>query len=95
VLIEQCTFIPVEKEKIKDSPVMDIVFASGDPLKPNLITHGFGNIYNHGQPPNIAYRLHPRGYYEFFTLRDVEPHTELCSSYGRRWWAQRGRQPLP
>jgi SET domain-containing protein len=52
---------------------------------------GYGCIYNHSNAPNANWRLNVGlDMFEFYSIRDIKKHEEICTSYGNEeYWKAR------
>jgi len=49
----------------------------------NVISWGYGSLYNHSENPNCDWDTHSKQKgFKFFALRDIEPGEEICIYYG-------------
>ena len=83
-LIEEChTLVMADK----NAELMSYYFNADDR---STIPLGFGCIYNHSNTPNITYCYQPdTGLMVFTALMPIKAGEELCSSYGKDWFASR------
>lgn len=52
---------------------------------------GYGCVYNHSNTPNANWRLNTSlDMFEFFSIKDIKKHEEICTSYGNEeYWSAR------
>lgn len=56
-----------------------------------VIAFGFGSLYNHNDDPHITYTV-TEGKVYYKTIKDIYPDEEIFVSYGKNWWASRGKK---
>jgi SET domain-containing protein len=57
----------------------------------DLLSLGFGSIYNHSETPNIRWTIESikDRTIKFIAIRDIKIGEELLHDYGKKWWGKR------
>jgi hypothetical protein len=94
-IIEECPLLEVPDQVCQIYPEAFIDYAYGYPIKnPQLqvLSLGFGCIYNHSDTPNAKWQHHPLDskIFQFIAIKDINLGEEVCVYYGdEKYWAQR------
>jgi hypothetical protein len=86
-IIEECPIFDLGIPKGEPSPLfIDYRFnwpQGTDFWDKQVITWGYGSLYNHSNTPNAAWRSNIENHtFEFFSTRDINPHEEIFVYYG-------------
>jgi len=46
---------------------------------------GYGSIYNHNETPNLILKSYDEKHIQFYSIKDIEPNTELCYYFNKRF----------
>lgn len=87
-LLEIAPFVEVAPGAIFSQPnrLQDYAFRSHLNQKMAIVILGYGSMYNHHARPNVKYAPFPEDptrLIGFYTLKDVQPNSELFVHYGR------------
>jgi SET domain-containing protein len=83
-VVEECYCLMAAKE---DSSFPNHYFDAGEE---SALPLGYGCIYNHSPTPNVAFYYNPKTQLMVFTaIKAIKRGEELCSSYGKHWFASR------
>lgn len=66
---------------------------AGKSANASAVVFGILTFCNHGEEPNAEIEWEERGdtvYYTLKATRDIPKNTEICTSYGNGWFADRG-----
>ena len=56
------------------------------PNKKVVIPLGYGSIYNHSDEYNILWKPLDEKHVQFYSIKDIEPNSQLCHNYGKNYW---------
>ena len=92
-VIEISHCIPLTKKERKGlKTILNYDFVHNDNV--SYIALGFGSMYNHHDNNNVTWRTRGDRKVITTTIRDIHPYEELFSTYGDKYFEERGMHKI-
>jgi SET domain-containing protein len=86
-IIEKANIIPIPKQNLETTKLMDYVFNNPDNLDEYFVAFGFASMYNHSDNPCAKYEYDEEENKIIFTsIKNIQPNEEIYIAYGNGWW---------
>lgn len=92
-VVERCPVLRLPERVIHDNQLNDYVFELEEGTVG--VALGYGSMYNHSKQPHVEYQfMEETDEMWFVARRHIRRGEEVYTSYGNKWWRERGLDPV-